>query len=73
MNIGTRTSDQIAFDEAWLYIACLYEQGYSDWRFPTSQNRRTYGLYWCWSADTVPLPFSDSFYNHTKHVYPVRG
>ena len=25
---------RLTLDEAWLYCACLFEDGYSDWRLP---------------------------------------
>lgn len=25
---------RLPYDEAWLYCACLYHDGYSDWRLP---------------------------------------
>jgi hypothetical protein len=26
---------RLPYDEAWLYCACLYHDGYSDWRLPS--------------------------------------
>lgn len=46
------------YDEAWLYCACSTEDGYSDWRMPTSNEidscRRTekWEWEWCWHEDT---------------------
>lgn len=35
IEIGPRPNDELSFDEAWLYCACLFHNGCSDWRFPT--------------------------------------
>ena len=36
MNVDFAQPSQhkILFDEAWLYCACLFYNGYSDWRLP---------------------------------------
>ena len=35
LEYGNRSSDQVFFDEAWLYCACLFHNGTSDWRMLT--------------------------------------
>ena len=30
-----QANHKLTIDEAWLYCACLYHNGYSDWRIPT--------------------------------------
>ena len=32
IEIGTFHHVRLQYDEAWLYCACLYHDGYSDWR-----------------------------------------
>jgi hypothetical protein len=36
IEIGPRSKDNISFDEAWLYCACLFHNDRSDWRLPTA-------------------------------------
>ena len=35
ISIGPKTADMITYDLAWLFCACLFHEGYSDWRIPT--------------------------------------
>ena len=35
MRIGPIPTVNLSYDAAWLYCACLTEDGYSDWRMPT--------------------------------------
>ena len=37
------------FDEAWLYCACLYSNGFSDWRIPTTDEYITDSKVLGWS------------------------
>ena len=32
IDIGPMSNNMLSLDEAWLYCACLYHGGYSDWR-----------------------------------------
>ena len=56
----------VPFDIAWLYCACLYDNGYSDWRMPTAIEAEGKGWYdsdveWC-----------DRYLHSTYTVLPVR-
>ena len=31
----------LGYDEAWLYAACCFDDGYSDWRIPTYDEANT--------------------------------
>ena len=39
IDIGPTSNVVSSHDEAWLYCACLYHKGYSDWRL---SNRKEY-------------------------------
>ena len=57
----------VSFDIAWLYCACLYDNGYSDWRMPNSVEAEGKGWYdsdvtWC-----------DRYPNSIYTVLPVRN
>ena len=36
IQVAPKSEHKFTEDEAWLYCACLYESGYSDWRMPFS-------------------------------------
>ena len=66
IEIGPRSQDEIAFDEAWLYCACLFHNGCSDWRLPTESEY----------MDTPAIDY-DSFsegdtFDERNYVTPVR-
>ena len=45
IEIGTFHHKRLQYDEAWLYCACLYENGYNDWRMPDWQEYIDYVKY----------------------------
>ena len=64
---------ELPYDEAWLYCACLYHDGYSDWRWPSLAEVEA-----CDDFDQhIPLwlfrdrPY-DYRYNSLYNVVPVR-
>lgn len=45
IEIGTFHHKRLSRDNAWLYCACLYENGYNDWRMPDWQEYIDYVKY----------------------------
>ena len=73
MQISIGPIIRLPYDEAWLYCACLYHDGYSDWRLPSKGEVYSGGdleqhiPLWL-SSDVVYEYRQDSTYN----VVPVR-
>lgn len=64
MNIVERSENSVfscMYDIAWLYCACSYEGGYSDWRIPTPTESSNFRINDC----TWP-------YNAWAHVHPTK-
>ena len=64
----------LSYDEAWLYCACLFEDGYSDWRMPSYVERIQYihhDLY-IWDNDDYAAYAAHTDYKRWG-TYPVRS
>ena len=69
------THKSLRYDEAWLYCACLYDDGYSDWRLPANAevnlwDEHTIDKYVpLWLSDDKPYTYRR---NATYNSIPVR-
>ena len=72
------SKNQLTLDEAWLYCACLYHNGYSDWRMPTYPQYLSIGRLPdnCWQDDWYrfndPKDFPKRSDVNRRFITPVR-
>lgn len=65
IDFGTKHKGPLTYDIGWLYCACLYENGYSDWRLPNDDDD-DYGNEAVWWNNEPHSP------NEKWGVLPVR-
>lgn len=66
IEIGPRSKDRMLIDDAWLYCACLFYDGYYNWRLPTADEYMNHS-----EIDYVSWSTGDAF-DTFNYVTPVR-
>jgi len=66
IEIGPRSQHALSYDDAWLYCACLFHNGQSDWRFPSDDEYMKHS-----GIDYYSFSEGDTF-DELNYVTPVR-
>ena len=70
MNIQVKhDSPRLPYDAAWLYCACLYHDGYSNWRLPTHKEYMSHPTIAGWHQDDEPNHLGKGI---RWEIFPVR-
>ena len=64
---------RLTLDEAWLYCACLFEDGYSDWRLPNvDEADDMLDAVWEQLDDINGFYWTDQYIRYTYYAVPMR-